>query len=123
MVLRAFVVLVGVTFAGGVKLGEPAFNGASDENVERAAMQTDDGANPPAAPTCLHTSSYHPTCRRSERQQQMDESFLRRVQILPQGVPRHPRTEAAGECGQIPGALLVDHLVPLPEPAIQDVAD
>ena len=38
MVLRAFVLLVGVTIAGGVKLGEPAFNGASDENVERAAM-------------------------------------------------------------------------------------
>ena len=45
MVLRAFVVLVGVTVAGGVKLGEPAFNGASYENVERAAMQPDEGAN------------------------------------------------------------------------------
>ena len=57
MVLRAFVLLVGVTIAGGVKLGEPAFNGASDENVERAAM-AEQGASrlpPPPVSTGAHT--------------------------------------------------------------------
>ena len=57
MVLRAFVLLVGVTVAGGVKLGEPAFNGASDENVERAAL-AEQGASrlpPPPVSTGAHT--------------------------------------------------------------------
>ena len=57
MVLRAFVLLVGVTIAGGVKLGEPAFNGASDENVERAAL-AEQGASrlpPPPVSTGAHT--------------------------------------------------------------------
>ena len=39
------VVLAGVSFTGGAKLSEPAFNGATDE---RAAVQTDEhGANRP----------------------------------------------------------------------------
>ena len=57
MVLRAFVLLVGVTVAGGVKLGEPAFNGASDENVERAAMAEQGASRLPLPPvsTGAHT--------------------------------------------------------------------
>ena len=57
MVLRAFVLLVGVTVAGGVKLGEPAFNGASDENVERAALAEQGARHLPLPPvsTLAHT--------------------------------------------------------------------
>ena len=57
MVLRAFVLLVGVTVAGGVKLGEPAFNGASDENVERAALAEQGARRLPLPPvsTLAHT--------------------------------------------------------------------
>ena len=57
MALRAFVLLVVVTVAGGVKLGEPAFNGASDENVERAAMAEKGASRLPLPPvsTGAHT--------------------------------------------------------------------
>ncbi len=66
MGLRAFVVLVGVTVAGGVKLGEPAYNGASDENVERAAALADEGADRPLLPPVSTGAHTHPAVAASD---------------------------------------------------------
>ena len=63
MVLRAFVLLVGVTIAGGVKLGEPAFNGASDENVERAALAEQGASRLPLPPVSTWAHTHLPSQR------------------------------------------------------------